>query len=76
MEQLPAWNNESEYKALNSPDFKQDMTLVRSLIADIQRSRISVNGLIVLIKGHPTLIVLKWNDFKIDPRNAIALTAQ
>jgi hypothetical protein len=33
-------------------------------IGDIQRSRIPVTGLIMLIKGHPTLIVLNWRNFK------------
>jgi hypothetical protein len=47
-----------------------------NFIADIQRTRISVSGLIMLIKGHPTLIVLKWNDFKMDPKNAMASTSQ
>jgi len=35
-------------------------------IGDLQRSRISVSGLIMLIKGHPTLIVLSWRDLKVD----------
>ena len=32
----------------------------------LQKSRISVKGLIMLIKGHPTIIVTDWNDFKVD----------
>ena len=43
-----------------------------NFIADIQRARISVSGLIMLIKGHPTLIVLKWNDFKVDNKATTA----
>ena len=34
-------------------------------ISDLQRSRITVSGLIMLIKGHPTLIVLNWRDLKV-----------
>gem|GEM_PF-4575055 len=36
-----------------------------NFIFDLQRARISVSGLIMLIKGHPTLIVLKWSDLKV-----------
>lgn len=32
----------------------------------LQKSRITVNGLILLIKGHPTIIVSDWHDLKID----------
>lgn len=32
----------------------------------LQRSRISVNGLILMIKGHPTIIVSDWKALKID----------
>lgn len=32
----------------------------------LQKSRISVNGLLLLIKGHPTIIVSDWRDLKVD----------
>jgi hypothetical protein len=32
----------------------------------LQKSRISVNGLILLIKGHPTIIISDWNALKVD----------
>lgn len=36
-------------------------------VADyLQKSRITVNGLILLIKGHPTIIVSDWHDLKVD----------
>jgi hypothetical protein len=35
-------------------------------IRDLQRSRITVSGLIMLIKGHPTIIVVNWHDLKVD----------
>jgi hypothetical protein len=35
-------------------------------ISDLQRGRITVNGLVMLIKGHPTIIVFNWRDLKVD----------
>ncbi len=32
----------------------------------LQRSRISVSGFVMLIKGHPTLIVTNWRDLRVD----------
>jgi oligoendopeptidase F len=33
---LPAWNNETEYKGLNTPDFNADVEQARSLISKIE----------------------------------------
>ena len=35
----------------------------------LQSSRISVSGLIMLIKGHPTIIVTRWSDLKVNQPN-------
>ena len=32
----------------------------------LQRGKISVNGLILMIKGHPTILVSDWNALKVD----------
>lgn len=42
-------------------------------VADsLQKSRISVKGLILLIKGHPTIIVSDWHDLKLIDKSDLA----
>jgi oligoendopeptidase F len=36
MEQLPAWNNESEYKGVGASDFESDLAQVKGWIAEIE----------------------------------------
>jgi len=38
----------------------------RFVASYLQSGRISVNGLILLIKGHPSMIVSDWNDLKFE----------
>ena len=34
--------------------------------AYLQRTKISVSGFVMLVKGHPTIIVTNWRDLKVD----------
>ncbi len=38
MQNLPAWNNESEYKSINAVEYEADLTRVRELMSSIQNA--------------------------------------
>ncbi|MNJ92734.1 Oligoendopeptidase F, plasmid [compost metagenome] len=68
MEQLPAWDNSTEYKALNSPDFLRDLEEARQGIAAIEELNKKLEG-----ADRPLKIKTLQDISKLNERTAILL---